>query len=149
MTTDTQPPSVPDGTGQRERPAGFVVTHADDAGFADRGLRRFFSYRDLGIREATAGAAVAHVIRANGEGVVSEWHHHDVQFQIVYVLRGWIRFEYEGVGEVLLRAGSCVHQPPGIRHRELAHASELEMLEVVAPADFATHTHAVSGPSDQ
>ncbi|MFN3566758.1 MAG: cupin, partial [Burkholderiaceae bacterium] len=58
--------------------------------------------------------------------------------QLVYVLRGWIRFEYEGAGEVLLTAGSCVHQPPGIRHKELGHSDDLELLEIVMPADFAT-----------
>jgi hypothetical protein len=31
-----------------------------------------------------------------------------------------------------------VHQPPGIRHRELGHSEDLELLEVVLPADFKT-----------
>jgi hypothetical protein len=31
-----------------------------------------------------------------------------------------------------------VHQPPGIRHRELGHSDDIEMLEVVMPADFKT-----------
>ena len=42
---------------------GFAVTHAKDAHF-ERGLRSFFEYRDLGIKEATQGRVVAHVIRA-------------------------------------------------------------------------------------
>jgi hypothetical protein len=33
-----------------------------------------------------------------------------------------------------------VHQPPGIRHRELGHSADLELLEVVLPADFKTET---------
>ena len=33
---------------------------------------------------------------------------------------------------------SCVHQPPEIRHRELGHSDDIEMLEVVLPAGFAT-----------
>jgi mannose-6-phosphate isomerase-like protein (cupin superfamily) len=41
---------------------------------------------------------------------------------------------------VRLEAGSCVHQPPGIRHRELGHSEDLELLEVVLPADFKTET---------
>jgi hypothetical protein len=32
-----------------------------------------------------------------------------------------------------------VHQPPGIRHRELGHSDDIEMLEIVLPAGFATH----------
>jgi quercetin dioxygenase-like cupin family protein len=57
---------------------------------------------------------------------------------MVYVLKGWIRFEYEGVGEVTLSAGSCVHQPPGIRHTELGHSDDLELIEIVMPAEFGT-----------
>jgi hypothetical protein len=37
-----------------------------------------------------------------------------------------------------MRAGSCFYQPPRIRHREIAHSRNLEMIEVVAPADFRT-----------
>ena len=37
-----------------------------------------------------------------------------------------------------MRAVSCFYQPPSIRHRELAHSRDLEMIEVVAPARFDT-----------
>jgi quercetin dioxygenase-like cupin family protein len=118
-------------------PKGFSVRHAD-APF-EAGLRGFFEYRDLGIREATEGGVGAHVIRARpGHGANPVWHAHELAFQMVYVTRGWVVFEYEGVGEVRLEPGSCVHQPPGIRHREVAHSDDLEMLEITLPADFAT-----------
>lgn len=117
---------------------GFVVSHARDARF-ERGLRSFFEYRDLGIREATRGRVVAHVIRAaDGEAFSSQPHLHRTEFQLVYVLKGWIEFEFEGQGVVRLEAGSCVHQPPQIRHRELGHSDDVELLEVVLPADFET-----------
>jgi quercetin dioxygenase-like cupin family protein len=117
---------------------GFVVTHARDATF-ERGLRSFFEYRDLGMKEATQGRVAAHVIRA-AEGTVfsSRPHLHRTEFQMVYVLKGWIEFEYEGQGTVRLEAGSCVHQPPGIRHRERGHSEDVELLEIVLPADFET-----------
>ena len=57
---------------------------------------------------------------------------------MVYVLKGWVRFEYDGVGEVLLEAGSCVNQPPGILHREIEHSQDLELLEITSPAEFET-----------
>ena len=118
--------------------AGFVVSHARDADF-ERGLRSFFEYRDLGIKDATGGKVVAHVIRAAaGKEFSGQPHLHRTIFQLVYVLKGWIEFEYEGQGTVRLEAGSCVHQPPGIRHREVGHSEDLEMLEVVLPGDFAT-----------
>jgi len=116
---------------------GFVATHARDAHF-DRGLRAFFEYRDLGLKQATDGRVVAHVIRAGGSDFSSQPHLHDTQFQFVYVLKGWIEFEYEGQGVVRLEAGSSVYQPPQIRHRELGHSPDVELLEIVMPADFAT-----------
>jgi quercetin dioxygenase-like cupin family protein len=39
-----------------------------------------------------------------------------------------------------LEAGASAYQPPGIRHREIAHSDDLEMLEVTAPAAFATRS---------
>lgn len=117
---------------------GFTVSHQRDALF-QRGLRSFFEYRDLGIRQATEGRVVAHVIRAAaGEEFSGQPHLHETTFQLVYVLKGWIEFEYEGQGIVRLEAGSCVHQPPGIRHREIGHSPDVEMLEVVMPGDFKT-----------
>src|SRR3989442_7051506 len=105
--------------------ARFSVSHRRGAKFERRGLRSYFEYRDLGIKRATKGKVVAHVIRARpGRAPHGEWHYHDVAVQFVYVLKGWVRFEYEGVGEVLMKAGSCFYQPPRIRHRELKHRSE-------------------------
>ena len=116
----------------------FTVTHARDANFT-RGLRSFFEYRDLGIERATAGRVDAHVIRAAaGAEFSSQPHRHKTSFQLVYVLKGWIEFEYEGQGVVRLEAGSCVYQPPEIRHRELGHSEDVEMLEVVMPGNFET-----------
>jgi quercetin dioxygenase-like cupin family protein len=117
---------------------GLVVSHARDAAF-ERGLRSFYEYRDLGIKAATGGKAVAHVIRAAaGTEFSGQPHIHQTIFQLVYVLKGWIEFEYEGQGRVRLEAGSCVYQPPEIRHREVGHSEDIEMLEVVLPANFST-----------
>src|SRR5918995_1796234 len=118
----------------------FSVSHSKTAKFARRGLRSYFEYRDLGIKRATRGQVVAHVIRARtGKAPHGEWHAHDCKVQFVYVLKGWVLFEYEGVGRVLMKAGSCFYQPPGIRHRELKHSKNLEMIEIVSPAVFKTY----------
>ncbi len=117
---------------------GFVTAHAKDAVF-ERGLRSFYEYRDLGIKAATEGRVDAHVIRAAaGTEFSSQPHRHHTSFQLVYILKGWIEFDYEGQGKVRLQAGSCVHQPPGIRHREVGHSEDIEMLEIVLPAGFET-----------
>ena len=70
------------------------------------------------------------------------------------MLKGWAVFEYEGVGRVTMKAGSCFYQPPRIRHREIRHSKDLEMIEIVAPANFRTYSalgetcsQKVTGPS--
>jgi mannose-6-phosphate isomerase-like protein (cupin superfamily) len=119
--------------------AKFAVSHRKDARFQKRGLRTYFEYRDLGIKRATRGKVVAHVIRARpGKAPHGQWHRHDCDVQFVYVLKGSAVFEYEGVGRVKMKAGSCFYQPPGIRHRELSHSKDLELIEIVAPANFRT-----------
>lgn len=126
---------------QADAPAqDFVVSRADAAEWDNKGLRSFFEYRDLGIATATGGAYLAHVIRATeattqGTGT----HHHTLDFQMVYVLKGWVRFIYEGQGELTFNPGDTVLQPPGIRHELTACSEDLELLEITAPAEFATH----------
>jgi len=120
--------------------SGVVVTHAESAEW-NEGLRAFFAYRDLGMAGVTGGRFQAHVIRAKGERLEGGGvHRHALDFQMVYVLKGWVRFWYEGVGDVTLTAGSCVHQPPGIRHEERGHSADLEMLEITSPAEFDTES---------
>jgi mannose-6-phosphate isomerase-like protein (cupin superfamily) len=119
----------------------FTICHADDGRFEARGLRAFFEYRQLGIAEATGGRYGAHVIRAvPGRHSEAQWHTHELDFQMVYITRGWVVFEYEGQGEQILREGSCVLQPPGIRHREVRHSDDLELIEITSPAEFGTDT---------
>jgi mannose-6-phosphate isomerase-like protein (cupin superfamily) len=122
-------------------PKIFRVSHRKGAKFARRGLRSYFEYRDLGIKRATGGNVVAHVIRARpGKAPHGEWHAHACRVQFVYVLKGWVLFEYEGIGRVMMKAGSCFYQPPRIRHREIRHSKDLEMIEVVSPARFKTYS---------
>src|SRR6266700_4980912 len=117
---------------------GFVVSHARDAHF-ERGLRSFFEYRDLVVKSSTDERVQPHVIPAVPRAPFScQPHLHHTSFQLVYVLKGWIEFEYEGHGIVRLDAGSCVHQPPSIRHREVAHSDDGEMLEIIMPGNFKT-----------
>lgn len=130
-------------TEQRWNGQAFTVSHADGSGSGgsgfEGGLRAFFEYRDLGINTATEGAYTAHVIRAvPGRHAEAQWHTHTLDFQMVYILKGWVIFEYEGQGEVTLRPGSAVLQPPGIRHREVAHSDDLELIEITSPASFKT-----------
>ena len=119
----------------------FAVSHRARSKFVRRGLRAYFEYRDLGIERATRGKVVAHVIRARpGKAPHGQWHRHLCRLQFVYVLKGTAVFEYEGVGLVKMKPGSCFYQPPGIRHREISHSRDLELIEIVAPANFRTRS---------
>jgi quercetin dioxygenase-like cupin family protein len=102
------------------------------------GLRDFFLYKDLGVQAATAGRVIAQLVKANqapekGTG----WHRHEADFHIVIMLKGWAKFMY-GDQETLVAAGDCVHQRPGIVHYLFDYSPDMEYLEVVGPADFAT-----------
>jgi mannose-6-phosphate isomerase-like protein (cupin superfamily) len=119
----------------------IAVSHHREEDFKTDGLRTYARYRDLGIAEATAGLARAHVIRLIGPcnpDEVAKLHYHDVEFQLVYVLKGWVKSYLEGVGETLMKEGSCWTQPPRIRHMILDYSDDVELLEVILPADFKT-----------
>ena len=119
----------------------IAVSHHREEDFKSDGLRAYAQYRDLGIKEATHGLAQAHVIRLQGPcdpKEVSKLHYHDVEFQMVYVLKGWVRTYLEGQGETTMREGSSWTQPPKIRHMILDYSDDVELLEVILPADFKT-----------
>jgi hypothetical protein len=119
----------------------IAVSHHRDEDFKTDGLRTYARYRDLGIADATAGLARAHVIRLIGpcnQDEVAKLHYHDVEFQMVYVLKGWVKSYLEGIGETLMKEGSSWTQPPRIRHMILDHSDDVELLEVILPADFKT-----------
>jgi quercetin dioxygenase-like cupin family protein len=118
----------------------FAVTHQADATW-DEGLREYFAYRDLEMAGPTGGALRAHVIRPNGPCPgPGDLHYHELDFQMVYVLEGWARVWFEGVGEVRFEKGSCMYQQPGIRHRVLAYSDDYTVIEITSPADFKTVT---------
>ncbi len=122
----------------------FSVSYAKDATYKN-GLRDFMEYRDLGIADATNGAFRAHVIRVKNDRHGEQdmhttgLHQHLCDFQMFYVLKGWVRFVYEGQeGELMFRPGDCVLQPAGIVHNELTCSDDLEILEIYSPAVHET-----------
>ena len=126
----------------KRRPQKFTVSHHREEDF-DAGLRAYSAYRDLGLAPATSGMVQAHVIRMTKpftHGEVDIPHYHDVDFQMVYVLKGWIRSEFEGEGAHTFHAGSCWIQPPRIKHTVRGYSDDCELLEIVLPADFETVT---------
>jgi len=120
----------------------FTVSHHREEDF-EQGLRSYAKYRDLGLAPATGGLVQAHVIRfipPFRPEEVSTPHFHDVDLQMIYVLKGWYQTEFEGEGVHTFRAGACWIQPPRIKHTVLGYSDDCELLEIVLPADFETVT---------
>ena len=127
---------------KRARPKQRIaVSHHREEDFKADGLRTYAKYRDLGIADASNGLARAHVIRLIGPcnpAEVSKLHFHDVEFQMVYVLKGWVKTYMEGQGETLMQEGSAWTQPPRIKHLIMDYSDDVELLEVILPAEFKT-----------
>jgi mannose-6-phosphate isomerase-like protein (cupin superfamily) len=127
---------------KRARPKQRIaISHYRDEDFKADGLRAYAHYRDLGVAAASHGLAQAHVIRLIGPcnpAEVSKLHFHDVEFQMVYVLKGWVKTYMEGQGETLMQVGSSWTQPPRLKHMIMDYSDDVELLEVILPAEFKT-----------
>jgi mannose-6-phosphate isomerase-like protein (cupin superfamily) len=125
---------------QSPQPQQFTPNFARESTFTRKGLRSFWEYRDLGVADGTHGRVRATVLRAlrpcpeGGTG----WHYHELDFQMYYVLKGSLRTIVEGQGELTFQAGDSWLQPPRTRHNVVYFSEDLELLEVIAPADFGT-----------
>ena len=118
----------------------FTVSHLNEADFKPDGLRTYALYRDLGMAAATGGLCQAHVIRLQSPCTdeVRKRHVHEPELQLIYVLKGWVKNEFEGEGVQMMSAGSCWLQPPGIPHTVLDYSPDVELLEIIVPSDFKT-----------
>ncbi|WP_428485365.1 hypothetical protein [Rhodopila sp.] len=136
VTSKRAKPSMP----HVKAPQSFTVSHLNETEFKADGLRSYAQYRDLGIAAATAGLCQAHVIRfvPPCTNEVRKPHLHSVDLQLVYVLKGWMKNEFEGIGVQMMSTGSCWLQPSGVRHTVLDYSADCEVLEIIVPADFKT-----------
>ncbi len=115
------------------------LARSDDS-FTRDGPRADVEYRDLGWAAASGGAIGAKHIRAvRPFEAETGWHWHDMNGHFVYVLKGWIRFRYEGVDDaVTVNAGASLSQPAGVAHNVVARSDDLELIEINVPADYGT-----------
>ena len=110
-------------------------------------------YRDL-IPDRLGGSIIASHIRIPDGGPVPDMvHYHTVGFQLIFCYKGWVDLVYEDQGEPFrLTAGSCVIQPPEIRHRVLFASDNIEVIEIGVPAEHVTTIDHVmqlpNGPPD-
>ena len=115
--------------------------------FTRDGPRADVEYRDLGLAAATGGRIGAKHIRAfKPFPQETGWHWHDMTGHFVFVIKGWIRFSFEGVpDEVTVTAGGCLSQPGGVPHNVIARSDDLELIEINLPAAYGTFDLADAG----
>lgn len=103
------------------------------------GRRTFFTYRDLGVTDASNGEIRAQVMSTiTGMTEPTGWHYHVCQGQFVYALKGWVDLEFETGEQLRLKAGESLFIPGGMRHNEISTSDDLEILEVSIPAAMGT-----------
>lgn len=102
--------------------------------------RAGMEYRDL-IPGRLGGRLIASHIRITRGGPVADYvHYHAVQFQMIFVAKGWVELLYEDCGPAFTAVeGDLLLQPPRIRHRVLAASVGLEVVELARPAAHETH----------
>jgi hypothetical protein len=133
-------PKAPKAKAKAPSKHTFTFSHYREEDFRNDGLRNYASYRDLGMSKATQGRLQAHVIRMIppcNPAEVSKRHFHDVELQMIYVLKGWMKGEYDGQ-VVTFREGTAWLQPPRILHTVLDYSDDCELLEIIVPAEFDT-----------
>lgn len=122
----------------RIRKFDLVIDKAKGAKWIKEDIRPQFEYRHFGVEEATGRQYGSHVIRV-AKGARPPVRHHvhpDCEFLLVYVLKGWVKFWYDGEGEVRLNVGDVHLLPAGIKHAVTGWSKDLEMLETTNPADY-------------
>jgi quercetin dioxygenase-like cupin family protein len=102
------------------------------------GLRRFFSYRDLGIAELTNRKFQLHVITVaeqppGGTG----WHIHKAG-QFAFVLDGWATVALKGQAALHYQAGDSISVCPEYGHDVPEFSMKYKVIELIAPADYDT-----------
>ena len=116
----------------------LVIDSIKGAKWTSEPHRPQFEYRHFGVEEATKRKYGSHVIRV-APGAKPPVRHHvhpDCEFLLVYILKGWVKFWYDGAGEKKLVAGDVHLLPAGIRHAVTGWSKDLEMLETTHPADY-------------
>ena len=65
-------------------------------------------------------------------------HYHDLEFQMVYCLKGNSTVWFEGYGEQHFEEGDCWVQPPCIKHNVLDYSKDYLLMEMTIPAEYET-----------
>ena len=122
---------------RKKRPKQLIVPLR--SGKEVKGRRDFFTYRDLGLKEATDGrfGATAMTMRS-AMAQATGWHYHTCEAQITLCLSGWADLVFEDGTEIRIKAGDFQYIPGGVLHNEIATSEDLESIEISIPSDLGT-----------
>jgi quercetin dioxygenase-like cupin family protein len=121
----------------------IVLSRLEAAHWTRKGLRAFLEYRDLGLSEATGGrfgATIGRAIQKFEPGGGAKRHTHDTTFHLIFVMRGWLRTEFEGLGELVLRQGDCIAYQGEIPQEHVEYSDDFEVMQIASPADYRTES---------
>jgi uncharacterized RmlC-like cupin family protein len=119
----------------------IVLSRVDGANWTRKGLRPFLEYRDLGLAEATdgrVGGSIGRAIKKFEPGGGAGRHLHNTDFHMIFVMRGWFRTEFEGLGEVVVRQGDCIAYQGEIPQQHIEYSDDFEVMQIASPADYNT-----------
>ena len=119
----------------------IVLSRLDGTDWTRKGLRPFLEYRDLGLAEATdgrIGGTIGRAIKKFEPGGGAPRHTHNTSFHLIFVMRGWFRTEFEGLGEVVVRQGDCIAYQGEIPQAHIEYSDDFEVMQIASPADYRT-----------
>ena len=133
MAPDSATLSAPKASGQK-------IAHGRAAEpVLVKGRREFFSYRDLGVAEGSAGTMRAQVMTSSqGLSQPTGWHYHECDGQFIYILKGWVDLQFEDGRTLRVEQGDSLFIPGYLRHNEIRTSEEMEILEVSTPGVLGT-----------
>ena len=104
-----------------------------------KGRREFFTYRDLGVADASGGVMRAQVMTASqGLSRPTGWHYHECDGQFIYLLKGWVELQFEDGRTIKVEEGDSLFIPGYLRHNEIRTSDTMEIIEVSVPGELGT-----------
>ncbi len=125
---------------ETQQESKFTHSFLTEASFSASGRRDFLDYRDLGLAEATGGRVGGSINRVKrGVSLTTGWHYHEVEHQILYVLKGELDIQIAGMeGTQTFTEGTFFYIPGGTPHNELRLSADHEGYEITIPAKIGT-----------
>jgi hypothetical protein len=119
----------------------IVLSRLAGANWTRTGLRPFLEYRDLGLAEATEGrigGTIGRAIKKFEPGGGAKRHYHNTGFHFIFVMRGWFRTEFDGLGDVVVKEGDCIAYQGEIPQEHIEYSDDFQVMQIASPADYGT-----------